>query len=114
MGRFVDEPALPLRCFGGLEERLNPCYVKGLRRVERNAGACREEVMQSPDSSLLEILRCPASGARLIREGDWLYSVSESDPRRYPIRDGIPVMLADASETVSADEQRAVLQRIES
>ncbi len=45
------------------------------------------------DERLLEILRCPLTHSRLRREGDWL--VAEQGGLRYPIRDGIPVMLTE-------------------
>ena len=44
---------------------------------------------------LLEILACPACKARVRLEGDKL--VCESCGRRYPIEDGIPIMLVDAA-----------------
>lgn len=68
--------------------------------------------MQTLDASLLEILRCPATGSELVRDGEWLYTVAEAEPRRYPIRDGIPIMLVDAAESVSLDEHREVMQRV--
>jgi uncharacterized protein YbaR (Trm112 family) len=70
----------------------------------------KETDVQSLDSSFIEILRCPVSKSRLVRHGDWLYTTEAAEPRRYPIRDGIPVMLIDAAEIVTADEQRAIMQ----
>jgi uncharacterized protein YbaR (Trm112 family) len=67
--------------------------------------------VQSLDSSFIELLRCPVSKSRLVRDGDWLYTMDAAEPRRYPIRDGIPVMLIDASEIVPPDEHRAIMQR---
>ncbi len=43
------------------------------------------------EERLLKILRCPLGKAKLREEGDWL--VCEKCGVRYPIRDGIPVML---------------------
>lgn len=43
---------------------------------------------------LLELLRCPVTRAPLRLEGNEL--VSTSDGRRYPIRDGIPVLVPEA------------------
>lgn len=45
------------------------------------------------DPHLLEILRCPLTHSRLHQEGDWL--VAEVGGLRYPIRDGVPVMLME-------------------
>ncbi len=42
---------------------------------------------------LLSILCCPLTHSRLRQEGDYL--VSEVGGLRYPIRDGIPVMLVE-------------------
>ncbi len=43
------------------------------------------------DPDLLEILVCPLTRSRLHQEGDFL--VAEVGGLRYPIRDGIPVLL---------------------
>ncbi len=48
------------------------------------------------DSELLEILVCPLTRSRLRLEGDFL--VGEVGGLRYPIRDGIPVLLIDQAE----------------
>ncbi|MBI4494644.1 MAG: Trm112 family protein [Chloroflexi bacterium] len=45
------------------------------------------------DSELLAILACPLDKAPVAREGD--YIVCSQCGRRYPIRDGIPVMLIE-------------------
>ncbi len=45
------------------------------------------------DDALLDMLRCPVTRSRLRREGDEL--VGETGGLRYPIRDGLPVMLAE-------------------
>ncbi len=60
--------------------------------------------MAEIDKELLEILVCPESKAPLRQVGDWLYSTDKKTRRRYPVRDGIPVMLIDESETVSPQE----------
>lgn len=54
------------------------------------------------DASLLDLLVCPLSRVPLVLEGDWLYSTDRTTRRKYPIRDGIPVMLVD--ESLVADE----------
>lgn len=48
------------------------------------------------DADLLEILRCPLTRSRLRQEGDWL--IAETGGLRYPIRDGIPVMLIEEAK----------------
>jgi hypothetical protein len=47
------------------------------------------------DSKLLELLVCPITHSKLRAEGDEL--VSEIGGIRYPIRDGLPVLLPDAA-----------------
>lgn len=51
---------------------------------------------------LLRILVCPQTHAKLVRSGDWLYSTDPDTRKKYPIRDGIPVMLIDEADV--ADE----------
>ncbi len=51
------------------------------------------------DDDLLSILRCPVTGSRLRQEGDRL--ISEVGGLAYPIREGIPVMLAEEAELPS-------------
>ncbi len=60
---------------------------------------------------LMEILVCPESHARLIQVGDWLYSTDLATRRRYPIREGIPIMLIDESEVVSEAEFQKVMRQ---
>lgn len=48
------------------------------------------------DKELLEILACPVCKKGVTQEEDWL--VCSECSRRYPIRDGIPVMLVDEAE----------------
>lgn len=65
------------------------------------------------DERLLEILVCPLTHSRLRREGDWL--IAERGGIAYPIRDGIPVMLAEEAKlpegVSSLEEYREKLQR---
>ena len=49
--------------------------------------------MTQIDPKLLEILRCPLTRSPLRQEGDAL--VAEIGGLRYPIRDGIPVLLVE-------------------
>ena len=48
------------------------------------------------DEEFLEIVRCPLTHSRLKRDGDFL--VAEAGGLRYPIRDGIPVLLAEEAQ----------------
>jgi uncharacterized protein YbaR (Trm112 family) len=48
------------------------------------------------DAKLLEILACPACKTAVKLEETWLVCAQCS--RRYPIRDGIPVMLVEEAQ----------------
>jgi uncharacterized protein YbaR (Trm112 family) len=65
--------------------------------------------MAEIDKELLEILVCPLSKAPLVHVGDWLYSTDPQTRRRYPVRDGIPIMLIDEAETVPPGEFERVI-----
>jgi uncharacterized protein YbaR (Trm112 family) len=47
------------------------------------------------DPELLEILVCPDCKTTVVQEGAWLVCQNPDCAKRYPIRDGIPVMLVD-------------------
>jgi uncharacterized protein YbaR (Trm112 family) len=49
------------------------------------------------DPTLLELLACPACKTAVREEGDRLVCIQCG--RRYPVRDGIPVMLVEEAET---------------
>ena len=68
---------------------------------------------QTLDPELMEILVCPDSHARLVQVGDWLYSTDPATRRRYPIREGIPIMLIDESEVVDEAEFKRVMQQVQ-
>ncbi len=68
---------------------------------------------QAINPELMEILVCPESHARLIQVGDWLYSTDPATRRRYPIREGIPIMLIDESQVVDEAEFRRMMQEQE-
>lgn len=70
-------------------ERL-PFYDR-LLRIDRT--------MTILDPQLLEILVCPLTRSRLRQEGEWL--VAETGGLRYPIQDGIPVLLVDKAQLPS-------------
>ncbi|HUI07198.1 MAG TPA: Trm112 family protein [Verrucomicrobiae bacterium] len=50
------------------------------------------------DKELLEILACPQCKADVKLEGDNIVCTNPQCGLRYPIRDGIPVMLVDEAE----------------
>ncbi|MBN1258121.1 MAG: hypothetical protein JXA52_10505 [Planctomycetes bacterium] len=52
---------------------------------------------------LLKILVCPLTKKPLVQAGDWLVCTDTEPQRRYPIRDGIPVMLVDEAEILAPD-----------
>ena len=66
------------------------------------------------DKDLLEILACPESKAPLIeveRDGEhWLVSTDPGTRRRYPVRDGIPIMLIDESDVLDEDAWKALVE----
>jgi len=62
------------------------------------------------DPQLLSIMVCPISHAPLKEVDGWLVSTDPETRRRYPIRDGIPVMLIDESEEMSLDDWQAALK----
>jgi uncharacterized protein len=51
--------------------------------------------MNQIDASLLAILVCPACRTTVRQESGWLVCERESCALRYPIREGIPIMLID-------------------
>jgi uncharacterized protein YbaR (Trm112 family) len=50
------------------------------------------------DKELLEILVCPACKAEVKLTGDKIVCTNPACGLRYPVRDGIPVMLIDEAE----------------
>jgi hypothetical protein len=62
------------------------------------------------DKALLDIMVCPISRAALVQVGDWLYSTDRATRRRYPVRDGIPVLLAEESEVIDPGEFDRVME----
>jgi uncharacterized protein YbaR (Trm112 family) len=65
--------------------------------------------MTTIDRGLLEIMECPVGHAPLVQVGDWLYSTDPVTRRRYPIRDGIPIMLIDQAEVVDPKEFERIM-----
>jgi len=61
--------------------------------------------MPSLSPELLSILRCPETGAALRQDGDELIAGTGENAIRYPVEDGIPLLLPaslrDASRTAN-------------
>ena len=57
------------------------------------------------DKELLEILACPACKAEVVLDEPASRIVCTACGRRYPIRDGIPVMLIDEAEAGPPSKQ---------
>ena len=57
------------------------------------------------DKKLLAILVCPVSKAPLEYDAEHQELVCRASGLAYPIRDGIPVMLADEARQLSTDEK---------
>ncbi|MGH6873323.1 MAG: Trm112 family protein [Rhizomicrobium sp.] len=60
--------------------------------------------MAQPDPKLLEILVCPATKAPLIYDRDKQELVSKAAGLAYPIRNGVPIMLASEARELSDAE----------
>lgn len=69
--------------------------------------------MTAIDQDLLKIMACPVSRAPVVQVGEWIYSTDRQTRRRYPIRDGIPIMLIDDSEVVEPEEFDRVMSQAE-
>ena len=65
--------------------------------------------MTNIDERLLRIMQCPVSRAPLVQDGDWLYSTDPATRRKYPVRDGIPIMLAEDAEAITTEEFERVM-----
>ncbi len=65
------------------------------------------------DPQLLEILACPEDKGPLLYFEDEQSLYNPRLKRRYAIRDDIPVMLIDESETVSEEEHQRLVAKAE-
>ena len=66
--------------------------------------------MKIPED-FLEILACPETKAPVVQDGEWLVSTDAATRRRYPIRDEIPIMLVEESETMDEAAWREAMKR---
>ena len=76
-------------------------WIDHIGRLIERMGKIKDE--------LLEILECPVAHVPLVQHEDWLYSTDVETRRKYPIRDGIPIMLIDESSVAEADEFKSVM-----
>ena len=60
------------------------------------------------DSKLLELLVCPVSKATLTYQKDMDELWCRASGLAYPIRDGIPVMLADEARELTVSERESL------
>ena len=60
---------------------------------------------------LLEILVCPLSKAPLVLDGETLVSTDKETRRRYRIDEGIPNMLLEEAEELSAEEWAGIMKK---
>lgn len=58
---------------------------------------------QKTDPKLLERLVCPVTKTRLTYDADKQELVSRAAGLAYPIRDGIPIMLAEEARDINRD-----------
>ena len=54
--------------------------------------------MAEINSELLNILACPACKTKVVLKEDWMICTNPVCGLRFPIRDGIPVMLVDQAQ----------------
>jgi uncharacterized protein YbaR (Trm112 family) len=66
------------------------------------------------EHALLKILVCPVDKGGLLYFEEEMALYNPRLRRRYPITDGVPVLLAQHAETVSTDEHSRLLQRARS
>lgn len=66
------------------------------------------------EADLLELLACPLSKAPLIQaedaDGTWLVSTDAATRRRYPVRDGLPILLIDEAEELSEERWKSITE----
>ena len=58
------------------------------------------EIARRPDPKLLELLVCPLTKAQLTYDAERNELVSSAARLAYPIRDGIPIMLASEARVL--------------
>ena len=63
------------------------------------------------DRELLAVLVCPVSKASMVPSPDQTELLCAASGLAYPVRDGIPVLLADEARELSSAEIEAVRKR---
>lgn len=63
-------------------------------------------------SSLLPKLRCPVSGESLILSRGYLVCNTIHSRYRYPVKNGVPVLLPDEAVRISEQEWHAMMQNV--
>lgn len=91
-----------------MREPVHPLFSGSVGRHRVVVPPC-DTVCMSIDPALLEILVCPQTHVPLREVGDWLVSTDQATRLRYPIRDGLPIMLADQAETMSETDWHAAM-----
>jgi uncharacterized protein YbaR (Trm112 family) len=61
-----------------------------------------------PDPKLVESLVCPLTKATLAYDRQKQELISRAAGLAYPIRDGVPIMLASEARTLSDEERRSL------
>jgi uncharacterized protein YbaR (Trm112 family) len=58
-----------------------------------------------------DFLRCPQSKAELVLDDDALVSSSPEARLKYPVRDGIPILLIDDAEQLPLEQWSAIMEQ---
>ena len=77
--------------------------------TEQDPKAATDDADEGPpaaplDPKLLELLVCPLTKTRLVYDAERQELISRAARLAYPIRDGIPIMLADEARELGDDE----------
>ncbi|HUG91264.1 MAG TPA: Trm112 family protein [Planctomycetaceae bacterium] len=62
-------------------------------------------------NAVKDFLRCPQSKAELVLEDDALVSTSPEARLKYPVRDGIPILLIDDAEQLPPEQWSAIMEK---
>jgi uncharacterized protein len=62
-------------------------------------------------NAVKDFLRCPQSRAELVLEDDGLVSTSPEARLKYPVREGIPILLIDDAEQLPEDQWSAIMEK---
>ena len=92
-----------------LRRRYNAWSVATERRIRSSTVTEMACDMTKIDERLLSIMECPVAHVPLVQAGNWLYSTDAATRQKYPIRDGIPIMLVDEAEVASEEEFKRVM-----